>query len=78
MTSTVDGLAVFGGSPRFDHDLPVGQLYFSEWDDYVTRMQGIFDREYFTNHGPLTRELEERLTSSVFAMPSASRTPPSA
>lgn len=61
MSSDVDSLTVFGGTPRFSRTLPVGQLYFPDWDSYVAEMRGIFDREYFTNHGPLTQQFEQEL-----------------
>ncbi len=41
--------------------LPVGQLYFPDWDRYQTAMRGIFDRRYYTNHGPLVERLEGML-----------------
>lgn len=54
-------LAVLGGKPVFEHALPVGQLYFPQWADYVQAMRGIFERQYYTNQGPLTCELERVL-----------------
>jgi dTDP-4-amino-4,6-dideoxygalactose transaminase len=52
--------ALLGGSPAFDHPLPVGQLYFPSWERYEAAMRGIFERGWFTNHGPLAQELEQR------------------
>jgi dTDP-4-amino-4,6-dideoxygalactose transaminase len=52
------GLALLGAPPAFDNAVPVGQLYFPEWEDYVLAMRGIFERQYYTNQGPLVRELE--------------------
>lgn len=54
--------ALFGGPPAFGNTIPVGQMNFPSWERYRSAMQGIFDREYYTNNGPLARELEERLT----------------
>jgi dTDP-4-amino-4,6-dideoxygalactose transaminase len=59
-TSTSD-LALFGASPRFSRSLPVGQLNFSSWERYETAMRRIFDRQWYTNHGPLAQEAELRL-----------------
>ncbi len=56
-------LACLGGTPAFDAVLPVGQLYFPSWERYTRAMTGIFDRGWYSNHGPLARELEERLAS---------------
>lgn len=53
--------ALLGGMPAFTKPLPVGQLYFPSWDRYKAAMQGIFERRYYTNQGPLTQQLEERL-----------------
>ncbi len=54
-------LAILGGSPRFSSELPVGQLYFPSWDRYEAAMRGIFERRFYTNQGPLTNALEEKL-----------------
>lgn len=54
-------LAILGGEASFQQTLPVGQLYFPEWDAYERAMRGIFDRQYYTNQGPLTQQLEHRL-----------------
>lgn len=53
--------ALFGAAPTFASPLPVGQLYFPSWDRYVSAMRGIFERQYYTNQGPLTDELETKL-----------------
>lgn len=53
--------ALFGGTPAFDKPLPVGQLYFPSWERYEAAFRGIFGRGWYTNQGPLTRQLEERL-----------------
>jgi len=53
--------AVLGGTAAFAKMLPVGQLYFPSWDRYEAAMRGIFERRYYTNQGPLTQQLEERL-----------------
>lgn len=53
--------AIFGAAPEFDQPLPVGQLYFPSWERYTAAFQGIFERRYYTNQGPLTEQLEDRL-----------------
>ncbi len=53
--------ALLGGVPTFAKLLPVGQLYFPSWDRYEAAMRGIIERRYYTNQGPLTQQLEERL-----------------
>lgn len=43
--------------------LPVGQLYFPDWSAYETSFRELFERQYYTNHGPLVQRLEERLAA---------------
>ncbi|MCF8567766.1 DegT/DnrJ/EryC1/StrS family aminotransferase [Alicyclobacillus tolerans] len=54
--------ALFGGQQILKEQLPVGQLYFPSWKRYEDVMRKIFDRQYYTNHGPLVQELESRLS----------------
>jgi dTDP-4-amino-4,6-dideoxygalactose transaminase len=61
MKNDLGQFALLGGTPEFAVELPVGQLYFPEWERYEAAMRGIIDRKYYTNHGPLVRELEARL-----------------
>ena len=58
---SVADFAVAGGSPQFSKIIPVGQLYFPSWDRYEAAMRDIFNRRYYTNHGPLLERLEARL-----------------
>ncbi|HXD40323.1 MAG TPA: aminotransferase class I/II-fold pyridoxal phosphate-dependent enzyme [Ramlibacter sp.] len=53
--------ALFGARPAFEKPLPVGQLYFPAWERYEAAFQGIFARQYYTNQGPLTQQLEQEL-----------------
>ncbi len=57
----VGDFVVAGGTPALAEILPVGQLYFPSWDRYEAAMRDIFDRRYYTNHGPLLERLEARL-----------------
>jgi dTDP-4-amino-4,6-dideoxygalactose transaminase len=58
---SIHKLASLGGDAEFEIPLPVGQLYFPSWENYEVAMRGIFEREYYTNHGILTDLLEEKL-----------------
>jgi len=58
---TITSFALFGAKPLFDKPLPIGQLYFPSWERYGAAFRGIFERQYYTNQGPLTEQLEERL-----------------
>jgi dTDP-4-amino-4,6-dideoxygalactose transaminase len=55
------GFALLGAPPLFGEPIPVGQLYFPSWERYVESFRGIFERQYYTNQGPLAQELEKRL-----------------
>jgi len=61
MAGAPRSLAVLGGSPAFATELPVGQMYFPPWEAYEEAFRALFDREYYTNHGPMAREAEARL-----------------
>lgn len=54
-------LAVVGGKPAFNRRLNVGQLDFPPWEEFEASFNGIFERRYYTNHGPLAQEFEARL-----------------
>lgn len=54
-------LAALGGTPAFESAVPVGQLYFPAWRQYEAVFRDIFDREYYTNHGPLAQQAEAQL-----------------
>ena len=45
--------------------LPVGQLYWPSWERYEAVFRDIFDRQYYTNHGPLAQTLEQRLSAML-------------
>ncbi len=57
--------AFLGGTPAFADLLPVGQLYFPSWERYEAAMRGIFERGWFTNHGPLAQTFERRFAELV-------------
>ena len=59
--SSSAGLAILGASPAFKAPIPVGQLNFPPWEDVESSFRDIFSRQYYTNQGPLTEELESRL-----------------
>jgi dTDP-4-amino-4,6-dideoxygalactose transaminase len=53
--------ALFGAKPAFDKPLPIGQLYFPSLERYEAAFRGIFERQFYTNQGLLTQQLEEKL-----------------
>jgi len=58
-------LAVFGAAPRFSRPIPTGQRYFPAWPQYEAMFRDVFERQYYTNHGPLAQELELRLADRL-------------
>ena len=58
-------LAILGGAPTFELPLPVGQLYFPEWESYEHAFRDIFSRQYYTNQGPLVEQLEVLLAERM-------------
>lgn len=57
----ITDLSIFGGTPLFDRPLRHGQLYMPKWHDFKESFQGIFERQYFANHGPLVRDLDKKI-----------------
>jgi len=54
-------LAIFGNQPAFSHKLHVNRPNAGDWDAFLAHLEGMLDRRWFANHGPLVDELEERL-----------------
>ncbi|MTD32871.1 DegT/DnrJ/EryC1/StrS family aminotransferase [Paludibacterium denitrificans] len=51
--------------PKRATPLPVGQLYWPSWEQYEASFQDLFDRQYYTNHGPLLQQLELKLAERL-------------
>lgn len=51
-------LAAFGGSKLFFETLPVEKPYIPDWKDFEDAFYNIFKRRFFSNNGPLVRELD--------------------
>ncbi|KVM60358.1 hypothetical protein WJ58_06295 [Burkholderia ubonensis] len=64
-TLTSCHLAIFGAAPALPRRLPLGQHNFPSWDRYEAAFRDIFDRQYYTNHGPLAQALEARLAERL-------------
>ncbi|MDQ3815608.1 MAG: aminotransferase class I/II-fold pyridoxal phosphate-dependent enzyme [Armatimonadota bacterium] len=65
MKSGLTDLAIFGGTPTFSKKLHVGGPNIGDRQRLLERINGILDRRWLTNDGPLTRELEQRIAESV-------------
>jgi dTDP-4-amino-4,6-dideoxygalactose transaminase len=61
MTMSITDFALFGAPPAFAEPLPAGQLYFPSWQRYQEAFRGIFERQYYTEYGPLNQQLEQKL-----------------
>src|SRR5690348_11729253 len=58
-------LAIFGAAPMFEQPIAKGQRFFPSWTQYESMFRDIFERQYYTNHGPLAQELERRLAERL-------------
>lgn len=58
-------LTLRGAAPALAEPLPVGQLYFPDWARYEAAMRDLFERQYYTNHGPLAQQFEARLAQRL-------------
>lgn len=61
MTKFTTSFALFGAQPTFERPLPFGQFYLPEWRRYEAAFRGIFERQYYTEYGPLNQQLEQKL-----------------
>ena len=58
-------LAVFGGEPSFAAPLHVGRPIIRDQARFSELVEGVLERRWLTNDGPLVRELEERVAAHV-------------
>ena len=63
--SAVRDFAIFGGSPAFAEPLHVGRPNLGDRDLLMTRIEGILDRGWLTNAGPLVAEFEQTIAETV-------------
>lgn len=61
MKTSVEDLALFGGTPAFPEPLHVGRPNIGDREKLMTRINDMLDRRWFTNNGPYVQELEKRL-----------------
>jgi len=61
MKQQLNDLAFWGGPKLLAAVLPVGQINIPEWERFETLANGIFDRRYYSNHGVLAQDFEEKL-----------------
>ena len=63
MSNPLKKLAVNGSPPLFANVLPVGQINIPAWDRFEKQVDALFERRYYTNHGVLAQEFEEKLSA---------------
>jgi dTDP-4-amino-4,6-dideoxygalactose transaminase len=61
MKNSISDLAIFGGNKTFAEPLGFGQGNLPDWDKVVEMFSGVFERHYFSNHGVLAQEIEDKL-----------------
>jgi len=62
--SSVD-LAINGAEPAFDSPLHVGRPNIGKREDFLARVNEIFDRRWFSNNGPMVQEFEQKLAEHL-------------
>lgn len=58
-------LAILGGPPRFAEKVHVGRPNVGDRDAFLARVSEMLDRRWFTNAGPLCKELEQRIADFI-------------
>jgi dTDP-4-amino-4,6-dideoxygalactose transaminase len=57
--------AFLGGQPALASRVGVGQRYFPSTARFDDAIAGIFERQYYTEYGPLNRQMEETLQATL-------------
>lgn len=61
----IEQLAFMGGEPAFPYKLHVGSPNKINRDRLFQRINGILDRNWLTNRGPLVREFEQKIAEMI-------------
>jgi dTDP-4-amino-4,6-dideoxygalactose transaminase len=61
----MEKLAITGGPPRFSHPLHVGRPNLCDKQRLYERIDGILERRWLTNDGPVVREFEQKLVETT-------------
>ena len=61
--TNISDLATFGGSPAFTELLHVGRPNIGDREQFLERVNEMFDQRRLSNNGPFARELEEKLAA---------------
>lgn len=63
--STVNELAIFGGTPAFKNPLHVGQPNIGDRQEFAKRVDDILDRRWLTNGGFYVEQFERRIAEII-------------
>jgi dTDP-4-amino-4,6-dideoxygalactose transaminase len=58
-------LAILGGAPAFAQPVHVGRPNIGDRDRLMQRIEGVLDRRWLTNDGPLVHEFEEAIAAML-------------
>jgi len=61
--TSVNDLALFGGGAALDEALHVGRPNIGDREQFLERINEMFDQRRLSNNGPFVRELEEKLAA---------------
>ncbi len=59
--NSVSDFGLLGGAPLFRTPVSVGQMNSPSWEEFESTFRALFERQYYTNHGPLVQAFEQRL-----------------
>lgn len=59
----MDKLAILGGQPAFKEPLHVGRPNLPDRETFNALIDGMFERRWFTNFGPLAKQFQKELES---------------
>lgn len=65
MKSSIDDLAVLGGSPSFKEPLHVGRPNLGDRTRLLERINDMLDRKWLSNNGPYVQEFEQRVADLI-------------
>ncbi len=63
--SNLDQLAIFSGNPAFEQPLHVGRPNLGDRKRLMERIDGVFERRWLSNNGPMVQELEAKLAAML-------------
>lgn len=63
--NSVNDLAINQAPPAFSEPLHVGRPNIGDREKFMERLDGIFDRRWFSNYGPMVQQFEEALAKHL-------------